>query len=94
MKWKPFKKRCKGPKGGMEVVVMPIYEYQCDVCGRKMEFFSRGDTPIPMAIVCRNGCKMNGATAKKIVSLPAPAQFTGTGFYATDYCGAGSKKND
>lgn len=57
---------------------MPIYEYQCQACGRRHEQIQRLDD-LPLAV-----CPDCGGPLKKMVSSPA-FQFKGTGWYATDY---------
>jgi len=57
---------------------MPIYEYQCSVCGIHFERFQRvNDDP---ASVCPNG----HAGIRRIYS-PAGIIFKGSGFYVTDH---------
>ena len=57
---------------------MPLYEYQCQECGEKMEVIQRFDDE-PYTI-----CSACGGTLKKLISAPA-IQFKGSGFYLTDY---------
>jgi putative FmdB family regulatory protein len=57
---------------------MPLYEYQCQECGEKMEAIQRFDDP-PYTI-----CASCGGVLKKLFSSPA-IQFKGSGFYSTDY---------
>lgn len=57
---------------------MPLYEYQCPVCGRVFEELRRaGDE-------CDAPCPECGHASPRIVSLSAFA-LKGSGFYATDY---------
>jgi putative FmdB family regulatory protein len=57
---------------------MPLYEYQCDVCGRRFEKIQKySDPPIETCPTC-------GGIVHKLVSSPA-FQFKGTGWYVTDY---------
>ena len=59
---------------------MPIYEYQCLVCGTRTEHLQKiSDPPLP-------ACPKCGGEVKKLISSPA-FQFKGSGFYATDYAG-------
>ncbi len=57
---------------------MPIYEYQCSVCGIHFEQFQRVDDG--PASVCPNG----HAGVRRIYS-PAGIIFKGSGFYVTDH---------
>lgn len=62
---------------------MPLYEYQCQECGEKMEVVQRfDDAPYTICPAC-------GGTLKKLISAPA-IQFKGSGFYLTDYGKSGS----
>jgi putative FmdB family regulatory protein len=57
---------------------MPLYEYQCDACGRRFELIRKfSDPPLEKCPTC-------GGAVQKLVSSPA-FQFKGTGFYITDY---------
>jgi putative FmdB family regulatory protein len=57
---------------------MPLYEYQCDACGRRFELIRKFSDP-PL-----EECPSCGGAVQKLVSSPA-FQFKGTGFYITDY---------
>lgn len=59
---------------------MPIYEYQCQSCGKRTEVLQRFDEA-PLA-----ACPQCGGEVKKLVSAPA-VQFKGSGWYVTDYAG-------
>jgi putative FmdB family regulatory protein len=62
---------------------MPIYEYQCQECGKRTEAIQRyADAPLTVCPHC------NGPL-KKLISSPA-FQFKGSGWYVTDYARAGS----
>ena len=56
---------------------MPLYEYQCDKCGRFELIRKFSDKPVTTCPTC--GRKVN-----KLASAPA-IQFKGTGWYVTDY---------
>ena len=57
---------------------MPLYEYQCDACGREFELIRKfSDPPLEKCPHC-------GGTVRKLFSSPA-IQFKGSGFYITDY---------
>ena len=59
---------------------MPLYEYQCQTCGRRTEVLQRlGEAPLA-------ACQECGGALKKLISSPA-FQFKGSGWYATDYAG-------
>ena len=57
---------------------MPLYEYQCDACGRLFELIRKFSDP-PL-----EECPHCGGTVHKLFSSPA-IQFKGSGFYITDY---------
>ncbi|MDR1041558.1 MAG: zinc ribbon domain-containing protein [Deltaproteobacteria bacterium] len=61
---------------------MPIYEYECDSCGKITEATQSMDDP-PLA-----ECPECGGRLHKIMSLGS-FQFKGSGYYSTDY-----KNND
>lgn len=56
---------------------MPLYEYQCDVCGRFEKIVKFSDPPLAACPTC-------GGIVQKLFSSPA-IQFKGSGFYITDY---------
>ena len=57
---------------------MPLYEYECDDCGRRFELIRKfSDAPVTNCTTC------NGSV-RKLFSSPA-IQFKGTGWYVTDY---------
>ncbi|MEM9554529.1 MAG: FmdB family zinc ribbon protein [Acidobacteriota bacterium] len=59
---------------------MPLYEYQCQECGTKIEELQRiADPPLTECSVC-------GGLLKRLISSPA-VQFKGSGWYVTDYAG-------
>ncbi len=57
---------------------MPIYEYKCQACGKRMEKIQKMSDP-----PCKKCPSCNGALTK-LISSPA-IQFKGSGFYLTDY---------
>ncbi|HWF85712.1 MAG TPA: zinc ribbon domain-containing protein [Vicinamibacterales bacterium] len=57
---------------------MPLYEYQCDVCGHRFEKIQKYSDPLETT------CPKCGGVVRKLVSSPA-IQFKGSGFYITDY---------
>ena len=56
---------------------MPLYEYQCDGCGRFELIQKFSDAPLSACPKCGNG-------VQKLLCAPA-IQFKGTGWYVTDY---------
>jgi putative FmdB family regulatory protein len=66
---------------------MPLYEYQCDACGRRFERIQKfSDPPVEVCPTC-------GGHVRKLVSSPA-FQFKGTGWYVTDYSRKNKDKGD
>lgn len=60
---------------------MPIYEYDCDSCGKRTEAIQRlGERQLKICPHC-------GGKLKKAFSAPA-IQFKGSGWYVNDYSGA------
>jgi putative FmdB family regulatory protein len=57
---------------------MPIYEYECEKCGHRVEKIQKFSDPPPEA------CPKCGGALHKMQSAPA-FQFKGTGWYVTDY---------
>lgn len=66
---------------------MPIYEFQCLVCGTRTEHLQKISDP-PLA-----ACPKCGGEVKKLISSPA-FQFKGSGWYVTDYAGKSGGKPD
>jgi putative FmdB family regulatory protein len=63
---------------GMEVLVVPIYEYQCTKCGEVFEAFQKiTDEPLGQ-------CKFCQAKVEKLISHSS-FQLKGSGWYLTDY---------
>ena len=65
---------------------MPLYEYQCQACGERVEVIQKFDDP-PYA-----HCPKCGGDMKKLLSAPA-IQFKGSGFYKTDYASKSSSES-
>ena len=63
---------------------MPLYEYQCVLCGERVEVIQRFSDP-PYS-----HCPKCGGDMKKLLSVPA-IQFKGSGWYKTDYASKNSK---
>lgn len=61
---------------------MPIYEYECEKCGHRVEKIQKfSDAPL-------ESCEKCGGPVHKMQSAPA-FQFKGTGWYVTDYAKSG-----
>ena len=57
---------------------MPLYEYECETCGKRFELIQKfSDPPADTCPTC-------GAHVRKLLSSPA-IQFKGTGWYVSDY---------
>jgi putative FmdB family regulatory protein len=58
---------------------MPLYEYECDACGKRFEKIQKfSDPPADVCVHCGKG------PLRKLLSSPA-IQFKGSGWYITDY---------
>jgi len=66
---------------------MPLYEYQCNVCGERTEVIRKlSDPPY-------SHCPKCGGEMKKLFSAPA-IQFKGSGWYKTDYASKPAAKSE
>ena len=63
---------------------MPIYEYECEKCGKRFEFLQRIDEEPKKVCPCGEGGKL-----RRVLSAPA-IRFKGSGWYVTDYAGKNS----
>jgi len=64
---------------------MPIYEYRCSGCGHQQEFLQKlSDAPITKCTACGH------ETFSKMLTA-AGFHLKGSGWYATDFKGSGSK---
>jgi putative FmdB family regulatory protein len=62
---------------------MPLYEYQCDACGKRFEVIQKfSDGSVDACRHCGNG------PVHRLPSSPA-IQFKGSGWYITDYAQKG-----
>jgi putative FmdB family regulatory protein len=61
---------------------MPIYEYECEKCGHRLEKIQKFSDPL------LETCPACGGALHKMQSAPA-FQFRGTGWYVTDYAKSG-----
>jgi putative FmdB family regulatory protein len=57
---------------------VPIYEFRCETCDKQFECTVPFNTKVLCAFCCSDALT-------KLISVPAPPQFKGSGFYATDY---------
>jgi putative FmdB family regulatory protein len=58
---------------------MPLYEYECDACGKRFENIRKfSDPPLEICSKCGKG------PIRRLMSAPA-FQFKGSGWYITDY---------
>lgn len=57
---------------------MPLYEYECFVCGHRFERIQRFSDPPA------SECPACGGSVRRLLGVPA-LQFKGSGFYITDY---------
>ena len=64
---------------------MPIYEYRCSECGFQDEFLQKLSDPLLTA------CPSCGKESLKKLLSAAGFQLKGSGWYATDFKGSGSK---
>jgi putative FmdB family regulatory protein len=66
---------------------MPIYEYQCESCGKVFEVMQKlSDPPVKSCKLCK------GRKVRKLLAAPA-LQFKGSGWYITDYAGKNAANN-
>jgi len=63
---------------------MPLYEYRCSKCEKKIEVIRKFSDP---PLTEHEGC---GGALDQLLSAPA-FQLKGTGWYVTDYAKAGAK---
>jgi putative FmdB family regulatory protein len=63
---------------------MPLYEYECDACGKRFENIRKfSDPPLEICAKCGKG------PVRRLMSAPA-FQFKGSGWYITDYAKKGT----
>ena len=61
---------------------MPTYEYICNTCGEKFDYFQSMRSP---TLKSHPDCKNENSSVKRIVSGGSGLIFKGSGFYLTDY---------
>ena len=67
---------------------MPLYEYQCEACGKRFEQIQKFSDPhTELCAECGKG------PVRRLLSSPA-IQFKGTGFYINDYARKPSGEKD
>ena len=66
---------------------MPLYEYQCDACGRRFEVIQKFSETTEQCRLCGKG------PVNRLMSSPA-IQFKGTGWYVTDYAQKGKSDTE
>ncbi len=65
---------------------MPLYEYECQKCGRRTEKIE------PVSGPHLKKCPHCGGKVERAVTAPA-IQFKGSGWYVTDYAGKNAAKD-
>ena len=65
---------------------MPLFEYQCTLCGERTEILQKASDS------SYAHCPKCGGAVKKLFSSPA-IQFKGSGFYKTDYASTSTAKS-
>ncbi len=66
---------------------MPLYEYECESCGKRFELIRKfSDPPVETCFTC-------GGPVRKLLSSPA-IHFKGTGWYITDYARKNAPSSD
>jgi putative FmdB family regulatory protein len=67
---------------------MPLYEYECEACGKRFEIIQRFSDAAP------DTCRVCGkGPVRRLMSSPA-IQFKGTGWYITDYAQKGKSGSE
>jgi putative FmdB family regulatory protein len=67
---------------------MPLYEYECDACGRRFEAIRKfSESVLDVCTLCGKG------PVRRLMSSPA-IQFKGTGWYITDYSSKGKSDGE
>ena len=66
---------------------MPTYDYVCEECGDRFEYFQTMSSPV---LTQKPGCKKENCLVKRMVSGGSGLIFKGSGFYLTDYKNKGT----
>jgi putative FmdB family regulatory protein len=67
---------------------MPLYEYECEACGRRFEVIRKfSESELDACTLCGKG------PVRRLASSPA-IQFKGTGWYITDYASKGKSGSE
>ena len=69
---------------------MPTYDYICNECGEKFEYFQPMST---VALTEYPHCKDENCSVKRLISGGSGLIFKGSGFYLTDYKDSPKEKN-
>jgi len=69
---------------------MPTYDYICNECGEKFEYFQPMSTA-PLTEYPH--CKDENCSVKRLISGGSGLIFKGSGFYLTDYKNSPKEKN-
>ena len=64
---------------------MPTYDYICNECGFKFEYFQTMSSPALKTISNCKNCKEQDCNVERIISGGTGLIFKGSGFYLTDY---------
>ena len=67
---------------------MPIYEYECNKCGKIIEAVQKFSDPPLINCDCHDGGKLNRLISKSAFHLK------GSGWYVTDYAGKSQGSSD
>ena len=61
---------------------MPTYDYVCEECGDRFEYFQTMTSPV---LTQKPDCEKENCYVKRMVSGGSGLIFKGSGFYQTDY---------
>jgi len=70
---------------------MPTYEYICNDCGERFDYFQSMSSP---PLKTHPNCKDEGANVERVISGGTGIIFKGSGFYLTDYKNNKKKKTN
>lgn len=63
---------------------MPLYEYECQDCGRRFEKIKRWSSSNPESIPDFPYCECGSFNVKRLLGKPGAVIYKGSGFYHTD----------